>query len=109
MATPGDSLGVDAQDAGRDSGSNEAGVVDPFAAGDLKAPIKSEAEKKGQTREQAVELGRRIGEDEANRRGEIGSDRAGRIKRAMDYAAWDYDGRPTTGTPKHVAKVGDFK
>ena len=65
-------------------------------------PITSEAEKKGLTREQAIAWGRRLGEDEANRRGEIGTIRAERVARAEAYAAWDYDGRPAKGQPKYV-------
>lgn len=46
------------------------------------------------TRAEAVEYGRQLGAHEADRRRETGSDREQRIKRAMAYAAWDYDGKP---------------
>lgn len=45
-------------------------------------------------REAAVEFGRRLGTHEADSRGEIGSNREQRIKRAMAYAAWEFDGKP---------------
>jgi hypothetical protein len=42
-------------------------------------------------RARAVELGRRYGADEARRRSEPGEER---MRRAMAYAAWVYDGKP---------------
>lgn len=45
-------------------------------------------------REVAIERGRRFGENEADRRGELGREREVRVKRAMAYAAWEYDGKP---------------
>lgn len=59
-------------------------------------PVISEAQKLGWSRAQAVDYGRKLGEDEASRRRETGADREQRIKRAMAYAAWDYDGRPAS-------------
>jgi hypothetical protein len=56
-------------------------------------PITSEAERRGLSREQAIELGRRYGAQAANERGETGAIREERIRRAAAYAAWDYDGR----------------
>jgi len=85
---------VDAEGAERDGGGFQ--VVDPFA---LDAPIVSEAEKRGWTREEAIAYGRRLAEDE-NRKlvgrgteGRVVNDPAGRIARAEAYAAWEYDGR----------------
>ena len=64
-------------------------VVDPFAE-----PTPAAPEIRNLTRDQAVKYGRQLGEHEANRRRESGTDREQRIKRAMAYAAWDYDGKP---------------
>ena len=49
------------------------------------------------TREQAVAHGRAVGEDEAERRRETGEVAEQRIRRAMAYAAWEYDGKPESG------------
>src|SRR3990172_7025778 len=49
------------------------------------------------TREQAVTYGRALGEDEAMRRRETGEVAEQRIRRAMAYAAWEYDGKPESG------------
>ena len=76
---------------------------------DLDAPIVSEAEKRGWTREQAIEHGRLLGEDTARQRGETGELRAERVERAMRYAAWDYDGRPTSGVATKLPPLPDFK
>ncbi len=45
--------------------------------------------KRGLTREQAIEEGRQLGAS-------VDPNDADRIKRAMAYAAWDYDGRPAS-------------
>ena len=45
-------------------------------------------------RREAIEHGRALGTAEANSRRETGSDRDQRIKRAMAYAAWEFDGKP---------------
>lgn len=45
-------------------------------------------------REAAVARGRALGEDEANRRNETGEIMQERIRRAMAYAAWEFDGKP---------------
>lgn len=90
MDTEGLSQRMDATSAGRDGSVNEA--VDPFAT---EAPIVSEAEKRGLTREQAIAFGRRLAEDE-NRKLDARNhlfDPQGRIARAERYAAWEYDGR----------------
>lgn len=73
------------------------------------APIVSEAEKSGLTREQAIEHGRLLGEDTARQRGETGEIRQERVERAMAYAAWDYDGRPTSGIATKVPPVPNWK
>jgi len=57
-------------------------------------PIVSEAEKMGLSRAQAIEVGRRLGEDEATRRRESEEHRRERVNRAMAYAAWEYDCKP---------------
>lgn len=49
---------------------------------------------RSQPREVAIERGRALGEDETRKRGETGQEREIRIKRAMAYAAWEYDGKP---------------
>lgn len=45
-------------------------------------------------RRKAVEHGRALGTHEADSRRETGSDREQRIRRAMAYAAWEFDGKP---------------
>lgn len=88
---------VDAASAGRDGRANEAGAVDPFA--DPDAPIRSEAERKGMTRDEAITHGREMArlecEQLSRRRPDVYTPDVvrGRIARAGDYAAWDYDGR----------------
>lgn len=66
---------------------------------DLEARAREAEERKLATlkehgREAALALGRAYGEDEAKRRGESGETRENRIKRAMAYAAWEFDGKP---------------
>lgn len=102
MDQEGESVRVDSKSSGRD-GATDEGFVDPFA------PIVSEAEKRGLTREQAIEIGARLGADTADKRGEAGELRSDRIARAMAYAAWDFDGRPTTSTATKVPPLPDFK
>lgn len=46
------------------------------------------------TRAEAIEFGRRLGQDEAGRRSETGLVMEERVKRSMAYAAWEYDGSP---------------
>lgn len=45
------------------------------------------------TREQAIEYGRKLAEA-------IDPHDEGRMRRAMAYAAWDYDGRPISSAPQ---------
>ena len=52
----------------------------------------------------AIEMGRRYGTDEANRRRETGDWRENRIRRAMAYAAWEFDGKPPGGA--HLKEFG---
>lgn len=59
---------------------------------------------RSEPREVAVERGWLLGEDEARKRGETGQDREDRVKRAMAYAAWEYDGKPTDGS--HMREFG---
>lgn len=59
---------------------------------------------RSQGRDAAVLRGRLLGESEAARRGETGQDRDDRVKRAMAYAAWEYDGKPTDGS--HMREMG---
>lgn len=49
---------------------------------------------RSQTRELAIERGRRLGVHEASLRKETGTEAEHRISRAMAYAAWEYDGKP---------------
>lgn len=49
------------------------------------------------TRDQAVLFGARLGENEADHRGETGLEREQRVARAKAYAAWEYDGKPANG------------
>jgi hypothetical protein len=79
-------------------------VIDPFSSLDKTAANPDElaaqaeaiqlAALRAKPREAAIEHGRQLGEDEANKRNETGEERDNRIKRAMAYAAWEYDGRP---------------
>ena len=80
---------------------NEA--VDPF---DLTTPIVSSAEKRGWTREQAIAYGKLLGEDEARRRNEPKNWADSRVKRAMAYAAWEFDGKPMGKGAEYRAEFG---
>lgn len=89
---------------------------EPQTTGAISAPapkmnelIISDARKAGQTRVEAIEIGRLLGEDTARQRGEIGDIRKERIERAMAYAAWEWDGRPTASLGAKVPPVPDFK
>jgi hypothetical protein len=73
---------------------------------DLSTPIASDAAKRGLTRQQAIEEGRRFGEDEARRRNESPEWADSRIRRAMMYAAWDYDGRPIGRGEEYLEEFG---
>ena len=50
--------------------------------------------RKDMIREQAVAYGKALGEHEADSRQEIGERKEDRVKRAMAYAAWEWDGKP---------------
>lgn len=74
---------------------------DEFVSPAERAERKKTAARRRQfSREQAVEFGGRLGEDEARSRREVNSDGslsvAGleRVARARAYAAWEYDGKP---------------
>lgn len=58
---------------------------------------KLEAKRRSQSRDAAILHGRLLGEQTAKERGETGDDRDRRIRRAMAYAAWEYDGKPDGG------------
>ena len=69
------------------------------------APDKKKAREtlnEGMTREQAIKYGQALGESEAERRRETGEERDIRIRRAMAYAAWEFDGRPPGMIGKHL-------
>lgn len=55
------------------------------------------------TRAEAIERGRKLGEDETYRRRE--TDKESRVARAMAYAAWEFDGKPTDGGYKKEFKI----
>lgn len=57
-------------------------------------------------RRQAIEHGRVLGEDEAHRRNEVGEWAASRVKRAMAYAAWEFDGKPLGEGARYRAEFG---
>jgi hypothetical protein len=58
---------------------------------------------KNATREGWVAQGRALGLDEATRRQEEGVVLEDRVRRAGEYAAWEWDGKPQkTGTGKRV-------
>jgi hypothetical protein len=55
------------------------------------------------SREDWVALGRRLGEDEAVGRREEGAERADRVRRAGEYAGWEWNGKPArSATGKRV-------
>lgn len=47
------------------------------------------------TRSEAVERGRRYGTETATQMNEVGAKRDGRIRRALEYAVWEFDGKPS--------------
>lgn len=65
-----------------------------FEGFDPDAPIVSEYEKRGLTRQQAIDYGQQLGEDEARQRNEPPDWAESRVKRAMAYAAWEFDKKP---------------
>ena len=73
---------------------------------DPDAPIVSEAEKLGLTRAQAIEHGRLFGLSEAAHRNEPKDWADSRIKRAMAYAAWEYDGKPVGNGAEYRKEFG---
>ena len=56
----------------------------------------STAEELSAKRAAAVAHGKALGTHEADSRRETGSDREQRIRRAMAYAAWEFDGKPVS-------------
>lgn len=56
------------------------------------------------SREEAVERGRRLGEQTAADRNESKQEKQQRVARAMAYAAWEYDGKPQGGA--HLVEFG---
>jgi hypothetical protein len=75
-------------------------VADELAEAAIKR--KTQATRESLTREEAVEIGRRLGADEAYHRLEVGNDREQRIRRAAAYAAWEYDGRPLSSQAQRL-------
>jgi hypothetical protein len=67
---------------------------------------KLELLRRGKTREQAIDYGRLLGEDEANRRRETDDFRESRIRRAMMYAAWEFDGKPVGEGARYREEFG---
>jgi len=59
---------------------------------------------RSQGRDAAILRGRLLGEDTARLKRETGGMRDERVRRAMAYAAWEYDGKPTGGT--HLREFG---
>ena len=59
---------------------------------------------RAEPREAAVARGRLYGELEADRRGEKGALKEERVNRAMAYAAWEHDGKPSGGA--HLREFG---
>jgi hypothetical protein len=51
---------------------------------------------KGFSRDEWVAKGRELGMHEANRRLELGTMRDDRVRRAGEYAGWEWDGKPMT-------------
>jgi hypothetical protein len=63
------------------------------------------------TRDEAIAYGRRLGEHEVERRlasGRTlsGDDQIDIVKRAMYYAAWEWDGKPTGRAPEYRKEFG---
>lgn len=63
----------------------------------------AEHRQRQKAREAAIELGRRYGEDEADKRGEIDDEREDRIQRAVHYQLWDLEGRPVSSGGRKVS------
>lgn len=64
----------------------------------------TQARIKAQARLDVIEVGRLAGRLEAESRREDGEAAEMRIKRAMAYAAWDFDGRPENNA--HLIEFG---
>jgi hypothetical protein len=58
------------------------------------------------SRNEAIETGRLIGERDADSRGEEKDLKDGRVRRAMMYAAWQFDGRPPGNAAQYEAEFG---
>lgn len=61
---------------------------------------------KAGSRMEAIELGRKLGLEAAEKYGEEGQDANQRIARAMAYAAWEYDGRPLDHGDRYRIEFG---
>ncbi len=83
-------------------------VLSKVAASAEDLAVQAEAIKlaavRSKPREAAIDLGRRLGEQTADAKGETGPDRDQRVRRAMAYAAWEYDGKPAGGA--HLREFG---
>jgi hypothetical protein len=60
----------------------------------------------GKTREEWVAYGRALGEDEVKRRRETGEEADQRVRRAMHYAAWEWDGKPLGKSAEYHKEFG---
>ena len=61
------------------------------------------------TRERWLELGRQAGEQEADLRSETGEAREQRIRLALTYHAWEWDGKPTGYEDRYAAEFGGVR
>ncbi len=77
--------------------------IDPFAEGPSPAEVAAAKGELEAERNAAIERGKALGADEADRRLQTGVDREQRIKRAASYAAWEFDGKPL-GQGKRYSK-----
>jgi hypothetical protein len=68
--------------------------------------IKLQALRSSMSRDTAIQRGRAMGAHEAEKRGETGQEAEQRIKRAMSYAAWEYDGKPVGVSERYEREFG---
>ena len=80
--------------------STDEGVLDAVEE------IRLAALRASTSREAAIERGRAVGAHEAERRGDTGQVSEQRIKRAMSYAAWEYDGKPVGQAERYELEFG---
>lgn len=68
-----------------------------------------EVEPSRETRGQAEARGRMYGQEEVERRGETGDEAADRVRRAVEYAVWEWEGKPISRDPVSQKQRQDWK